>query len=155
MLPPLPVLSVHPFMLPCLWADPSWSYFHLFSFIFCLLSVLQHSNKFESQHSDPHPCLITLISPSCSFYFILFYFTINKRAIFMDRLLITSSVAGLLSDVVSVLSATLRFHQRLRLSVLVWVAGPLCSPQLPSSLGWLILWSFNWISCQVKPWAMI
>lgn len=89
------------------------------SFIFFLASVLQHSNKLESQHLALHPCLTTLTSSSCSF------FTINKWAIFMDRLLITSPGVWILSDLVSVLSITLKFHYRLWLSILGQVSEPL------------------------------
>lgn len=123
----LPVLSAHALddSLP---SEPTFLD-HIFipslSFIFFLASVLQHSNKLESQHSALHPCLMSLTSSSCSF------FTINNWAIFMDRLLITSPGVWTLSDLVSVLSITLKFHYRLWLSILGQVSEPFCCPRLP------------------------
>lgn len=49
----------------------------------------------------------------------------------MDRLLITSPGVCILSDLVSVLSITLKFHYRLWLPILGQVSEPLCCPHLP------------------------
>lgn len=146
----LSVLSAHP--LDASFSSELTFLDHIFiCSLFHLLLCLCSSTSKQTRISALSP-----LSLSYNFNTFLLLFVINKRAIFMDRLLIPSLDVWILSDLVSLLSITQRFYYRLWLSTLGQVSEPLCCPHLCWSLGWLlILWSFNWISCWVKPWALV